>query len=207
MILIKGDDASSELQHLMENKKEAKVMAPIDKEFREVDPMALILNSRAYLIWWELHNPQPNLEEIRQLIESMSLENRESTLAKAKAIAGQGKELFEFGNIVEKCLTEAGGGIKLPSKTDKAMKLIDKELRTVDPMSLILSSKSYLNWWEIHNLQPSADEVKLLIEKMTHEEREFAFANAKAAVVRGKLLEEYGKAVEAVIMQMEGTNV
>lgn len=180
-------------------------MAIVDKEFREVDPMALILNSRAYLIWWEVHNPQPNLDEIRQLIETMTPENRETALAKARAVKGQGRELYEFGNIVEKCLTEMASGIKLPSKTDKAMKLIDKELRSVDPMALILSSKSYLTWWELHNPQPSEDEVKLLIEKMTHEEREFAFANAKAAVVRGKLLEEYGKAVETVIMQLEGT--
>lgn len=180
-------------------------MALVDKEFREIDPMALILNSRAYLIWWELHHPQPDLDEIKQLIERMPPDDRENALAKARAIIGQGKELFEYGSMVEKCLTEMASGIKLPTKTDKGMKFIDKECRTIDPMALILNSKSYLMWWEIHNPQPAADEIKQLIEKLTHEEREFAYANAKAAMVRGQLLEEYGRGVETVIMQMEST--
>jgi hypothetical protein len=79
----------------------------INKDFRAIDPMALILgpHSRAYLIWCEIHHPNlPKTSEIKQLLDSMTHDERELALLNAKTIKSQGKLYVEYGEAVEKAL-------------------------------------------------------------------------------------------------------
>ena len=67
--------------------------------FRAIDPMALILSERAYLIWVELHNPHvPKVAEIQESLRSLSAEEKTSILTRARTIAA-------FGRAVEEALT------------------------------------------------------------------------------------------------------
>ncbi|MBA2305558.1 MAG: hypothetical protein H0W08_23395 [Acidobacteria bacterium] len=60
-----------------------------------IDPMAVILSGRAYLIWLELHHPhEPNVAEVRAVLRKMSSEERRSTLERAKAFTAYGR-VFE----------------------------------------------------------------------------------------------------------------
>ncbi|MBD7913386.1 MULTISPECIES: YukJ family protein [Clostridium] len=77
------------------------------KDLKVIDPMALILgpHSKAYLIWCEIHHPNlPKVADVKQLMESMTTEERELALLNAKAIKRQGKLFMEYGEVVEKTL-------------------------------------------------------------------------------------------------------
>lgn len=77
------------------------------KDFRTIDPMVLILgpHSKAYLIWCEIHHPNlPKIAEIKQLMESMTAEERELILLNARAIKRQGKLIMDYGEVVERTL-------------------------------------------------------------------------------------------------------
>lgn len=79
----------------------------VKKDFTAIDPMALIFgsNSKAYLRWLEIHYPNlPDAAEIKQLMESMTPDQRELALLNARAIMSQGKLLMEYGEAVERAL-------------------------------------------------------------------------------------------------------
>ena len=61
-------------------------------QFRAIDPMALILSERAYLIWVEIHHPhEPALKALETLFQSMSAEEQKATLNRAKAVGAWAK--------------------------------------------------------------------------------------------------------------------
>jgi hypothetical protein len=69
--------------------------------YRAIDPMALILSERAYLIWVEIHNPHvPKVAEIQEALRSLSAEEKTSILTRARTLSA-------FGRAVEEAL--AGG--------------------------------------------------------------------------------------------------
>ena len=67
-------------------------------EFVAIDPMALILSGRAYLIWAELHHPHvPKVAEIQEALRTVSAEEQKTILARARALAA-------YGNAVEEAI-------------------------------------------------------------------------------------------------------
>jgi hypothetical protein len=67
-----------------------------DLFFAAIDPMALVLHGRAYLIWVEKNHPHvPKVAEIREAVSSLSPEERKATLGRAKALADFAKNVQE----------------------------------------------------------------------------------------------------------------
>ncbi len=67
-----------------------------------IDPMALILSGRAYLIWVEQHHPHvPKIAEIQAALRAMTPEERNAALSRAKTLAG-------YGQAVEKAIAAIG---------------------------------------------------------------------------------------------------
>jgi hypothetical protein len=55
-----------------------------------VDPMYLILSGKAYLIWVEMKHPHvPKVAEVEKILRTMSREEQNAALARAKAITIQ----------------------------------------------------------------------------------------------------------------------
>jgi hypothetical protein len=65
-----------------------------DLFFAAIDPMALVLSGKAYLIWVEKNHPHvPKVAEIREVVSSLSAEERRATLARAKALGDFAKNV------------------------------------------------------------------------------------------------------------------
>ncbi|NGY05203.1 hypothetical protein [Solimonas terrae] len=65
-------------------------------KFAEIDPMALILSERAYLIWTELHHPhEPALKNIAAVAKILNPEERKFAQAKASAMVAYGRAMEE----------------------------------------------------------------------------------------------------------------
>ena len=65
-------------------------------EYAAIDPMALILQGKAYLMWVEIHHPhEPSLAEIEQVFKRMTPDERKSAVARAKTFAAWGKAVEE----------------------------------------------------------------------------------------------------------------
>lgn len=63
-----------------------------------IDPMALILSGRAYLIWVELHHPHvPKPADLANILRVMTVEERAVALTRAKSLGA-------FGNVMEKAI-------------------------------------------------------------------------------------------------------
>ncbi|QDQ28863.1 hypothetical protein FNU76_22315 [Chitinimonas arctica] len=61
-------------------------------KYSAIDPMALILSGRAYLIWVELHNPnEPALARLAEVVKSLNHEEKTFALARAKAMVAYGR--------------------------------------------------------------------------------------------------------------------
>jgi hypothetical protein len=61
-----------------------------------IDPMALILHGKAYLIWVEKNHPHvPKVAEIREVLGSLSDEERRNVQAQAKVLAEFSKNVQE----------------------------------------------------------------------------------------------------------------
>jgi len=61
-----------------------------------VDPMSLILSGKAYLIWVEQHHPhEPKVAELQEVLRTMSPEEQNAALSRARAVAGYGKAVEE----------------------------------------------------------------------------------------------------------------
>ena len=61
-----------------------------------IDPMALVLSARAYLIWVELKHPHvPQVAEIRKFLATLSREDREQTAQSATALAAFSRNVQE----------------------------------------------------------------------------------------------------------------
>lgn len=67
-------------------------------KYAAIDPMALILSDRAYLIWVEIHHPnEPPLSKVAEVVKSLTAEERKFALARAAALSA-------YGKAVEECL-------------------------------------------------------------------------------------------------------
>ena len=60
--------------------------------YTAIDPMALILSERAYLIWVEIHHPnEPALSRVAEVVKSLSAEERRFAQSRAAALAAYGQ--------------------------------------------------------------------------------------------------------------------
>jgi hypothetical protein len=60
--------------------------------YAAIDPMALILSEKAYLIWVEIHHPHvPAVEDLGKLFKRMSAAEGKAVLARAKTVAAYAK--------------------------------------------------------------------------------------------------------------------
>lgn len=62
-----------------------------ENAYYAIDPMALILSGRAYLIWVEIHNPRVPLTQIKEAIRAMTAEEQKVALARAQTLSTYGK--------------------------------------------------------------------------------------------------------------------
>ena len=64
--------------------------------YAAIDPMALILSSKAYLIWVEIHHPHvPKVAEIQEVLRSMTPEEQKAALHQAQTLANYAKTVEE----------------------------------------------------------------------------------------------------------------
>lgn len=67
-----------------------------DNQYVAIDPMALVLSGKAYLIWIEKKHPHvPKVAEIREALRSLSAEDRAATLKQAQTMAAYAKAVEE----------------------------------------------------------------------------------------------------------------
>lgn len=73
----------------------------------------------------------------------------------------------------------------------------------VDPMSLMLPGDIYAKWCEIRypRFRDFQKEINILIRDLTKDQREETLARARSLISYGKLLVDYGKAMEKVISE------
>jgi hypothetical protein len=65
-------------------------------EYAAIDPMAMILHGKAYLIWLEIHHPHvPSVAEIEQVLKRMTKVERNLSVARAKTLVAYGKAVEE----------------------------------------------------------------------------------------------------------------
>lgn len=65
-------------------------------KYAEIDPMALLLPGRAYLIWVELHHPhEPIIKNVSAVVKSLSAAEKQFALARANAMIEYGKAVVE----------------------------------------------------------------------------------------------------------------
>jgi len=63
-----------------------------------IDPMALILSGKAYLIWAEMHHPHvPKVRDLENILRVMTAEERQAAVARAKSLG-------EFGSVARKAI-------------------------------------------------------------------------------------------------------
>ncbi len=66
------------------------------EEYIAIDPMATILQGKAYLIWVEIHHPhEPSVAEIEQVFKRMTQDERKLAVARAKTLVAYGKAVEE----------------------------------------------------------------------------------------------------------------
>lgn len=64
--------------------------------YAAIDPMALILSGKAYLIWVEIHHPHvPKVSELQEAVRAMTPEEQKAALSRAKTMAAYGKVVEE----------------------------------------------------------------------------------------------------------------
>ncbi|HEX9943721.1 MAG TPA: hypothetical protein VGG03_17050 [Thermoanaerobaculia bacterium] len=67
--------------------------------YAAIDPMALVLSGKAYLIWIEKKHPHlPKVAEIREAVRSLSPREQKETLGRARALA-------DFARSVEEAIS------------------------------------------------------------------------------------------------------
>jgi hypothetical protein len=72
------------------------------RERRAVDPMSLVLSTKAYLIWLEIHEPHsPKVADIQRALREMTPQEQRAALARARA-------LVEFGRATEEAIAGLG---------------------------------------------------------------------------------------------------
>jgi len=60
-------------------------MIKIDSKYAAIDPMALVLSTKAYLIWVEIHHPNvPRLSNVAEVINTMNIKERNLPLLEQK---------------------------------------------------------------------------------------------------------------------------
>lgn len=63
-------------------------------KYTAVDPMALMLSNKAYLIWIQIHHPhEPALSKIAELTRSLTQEEKVFALARAKTLVAYGRAM------------------------------------------------------------------------------------------------------------------
>jgi probable HAF family extracellular repeat protein len=68
----------------------------IDRYYQAIDPMALILSSRIYQIWVQIHHPHEiKVSEIKEVLQSMAPAERTAVLNRARRFADLGKAVEE----------------------------------------------------------------------------------------------------------------
>ncbi len=64
--------------------------------YAAIDPMALILSDRAYLIWVEIHHPnEPALSKVPEIVQPLTVEEKKFARARATAMIAYGKAVEE----------------------------------------------------------------------------------------------------------------
>lgn len=64
--------------------------------YAAIDPMALILSGRALDIWYLIKHPhEPKIAEIREVVRSMTPEEQESALNRARTLVNYGQAVEE----------------------------------------------------------------------------------------------------------------
>jgi hypothetical protein len=65
-------------------------------QYAAIDPMALLLSDRAYLIWVEIHHPnEPPLSKMAEIVKSLTAEERKFAQARAMAMGAYAKTMEE----------------------------------------------------------------------------------------------------------------
>jgi hypothetical protein len=65
-------------------------------KYAAIDPMALVLSTRAYLIWVEIHHPnEPALSKVSEVARALNPEEKKFALARAKDLVAYGKAVVE----------------------------------------------------------------------------------------------------------------
>ncbi len=63
-----------------------------------IDPMALVLSEKAYLIYVELKHPHvPAVDAIKQTMQKLSADDKKLALAQAKSLADYGQAVLQAG--------------------------------------------------------------------------------------------------------------
>ncbi|MEJ0018558.1 MAG: hypothetical protein WDN25_18760 [Acetobacteraceae bacterium] len=61
-----------------------------------IDPMALVLSDKAYLIYVELKHPHvPALDAVKQTMQRLSADDRRLAVAQAKSLAEYGRAVLD----------------------------------------------------------------------------------------------------------------
>ncbi|MHB8628176.1 MAG: hypothetical protein ACYDBJ_23505 [Aggregatilineales bacterium] len=60
-----------------------------ERQFVAIDPMALLLSEKAYLIWVELHHP--HVEDVAKAVATLTNEEKQATLARANMLIAYGE--------------------------------------------------------------------------------------------------------------------
>jgi hypothetical protein len=64
--------------------------------FVAIDPMALVLSEKAYLIYVEMKHPhEPALDAVRQMVKRLSADDKRVAIAQAKSLAEYGRAVLE----------------------------------------------------------------------------------------------------------------
>lgn len=68
-----------------------------------IDPMALVLSGKAYLIWVEMHHPHvPKVADIQAVLRTMTREEWSTALSRARTLVGYGKAVEEAIAAIER---------------------------------------------------------------------------------------------------------
>ena len=65
-------------------------------EYLAIDPMALFLPTKAYLIWVEIHHPhEPAISKVGEVVKTLNFEEKKFALARARALIAYGRAVEE----------------------------------------------------------------------------------------------------------------
>jgi predicted DNA-binding transcriptional regulator YafY len=70
--------------------------------YAAIDPMAMLLPNDVYLNWIEIHHPHlPSVSELKQIMETLTPDEKKALVVKAKSLAKYGQRLAEYSKAIE----------------------------------------------------------------------------------------------------------